>query len=123
MVETIFLIIAALFLKHFILDFPLQTPYQLQNKGTYGHLGGITHAGMHGIGTFLCFVFFTPYALFYAWADFAIHYHVDWAKMKLNDMLDAKSPADAKFWWLFGLDQFIHALTYIFLTYMLVVRG
>lgn len=42
MVELLFW----LFTKHFIVDFPLQAfPYQYQNKGTYGHPGGLLHSG------------------------------------------------------------------------------
>ena len=33
-------------LKHLIADFFLQTPFQVSNKGRYGHPGGIVHAGI-----------------------------------------------------------------------------
>ena len=47
--------------------------------------------------------------------DFAIHYHVDWAKMNLNAKLGWGPTTHEQFWWLLGLDQFLHALTYIML--------
>ena len=37
-------VLVVLQIKHFICDYPLQTAYQLRNKGTYGHPGGIIHA-------------------------------------------------------------------------------
>jgi hypothetical protein len=103
-----------LFIKHFIVDFLLQNPYQWQNKGTYGHPGGLLHAGLHGVATLLILVFFTEIelALFLAMTDAIIHYHIDWAKMNLNKKF-GYTPADEKFWWLLGLDQLLHSLTYI----------
>lgn len=76
-----------LFVKHFIADFPLQKwAYQYANKGTYGHPGGLLHAGIHVIGTFAVFMFmFDQLSLaavyvagFLALLDGVIHYHVDW---------------------------------------------
>ena len=42
--NDILLLLAFLFVKHFIVDFPLQRPYQWMNKGRYGHLGGYMKA-------------------------------------------------------------------------------
>ena len=104
-----------LILKHFIIDFPTQTPYQWMNKGTYGHPGGILHAALHGIGTFLCFALFfvTPFALIVGVIDMVVHYHVDWAKMNINKKYGWKADAHPEFWILLGLDQLAHYLTYV----------
>lgn len=109
-----------LILKHFIIDFPAQTPYQWMNKGTYGHPGGILHAGLHGAGTFLCFaVFFvTPFALFVALLDMIIHYHVDWVKMNVNKKYGWKADTHPEFWIALGLDQLAHYLTYVGLIWL-----
>lgn len=72
-----------LFIKHFICDFPLQMfSWLYQIKGRYLHLGGIVHAGVHGIGTLLVLSFFFDIKLsfFYALIDMLMHYHIDWAK-------------------------------------------
>lgn len=106
------LILLLLFSKHFLIDFPLQTPYQYLNKGKYGHPGGLLHSGLHGLGTFLVLAFFTPLAYLFAIADFLIHYHIDWAKVKINTHYGWK-PTDDQFWTLLGLDQYLHAMTYI----------
>jgi hypothetical protein len=115
------LLLTLLFLKHFIVDFPLQKPYQWQNKGTYGHMGGILHSGLHGIGTFLClFWFIEPvFAFIFASFDSLIHYHIDWAKMNLNKKF-GYTPANEKFWWLLGLDQLLHSLTYILIVSIII---
>lgn len=111
-------------LKHFIIDFPLQGPYQYLNKGTYGHPGGLLHAGLHGFGTLLvlCIILqFDIDVLRYASyiiilivsAEIVIHYHIDWAKMTINKMTGWSPINSEKFWWLLGFDQLLHQLTYI----------
>ncbi len=118
--EILFLL-SLLFVKHFVVDFPLQKPFQWKNKGDYGHLGGILHAALHAIGTGLIVVFFvqepTEYGKFLwsfsiALLDGMVHYHVDWAKMNLNEKLDY-NPNTEGFWNLLGADQLIHSLTYL----------
>lgn len=119
--DPIVLLALALFTKHFIVDFPLQVEYQWRNKGTYGHPGGIVHAVLHGIGTYLCFCWITiEIAIIFAIADMIIHYHIDWAKMKLNSRFAWKPESSKEFWWLLGLDQYLHALTYILMIGLLV---
>ena len=118
----VLILFTLLIIKHFIIDFPLQTPFQWQNKGTYGHPGGLLHAGLHGIGTFLCFVWaiVTPFALFLAVLDMIIHYHVDWAKMNINAKYGWKPDQHPEFWVLLGLDQLAHYLTYVILIGMIL---
>lgn len=108
------LLLTLLFLKHFIVDFPLQNSFQWKNKGTYGHMGGILHAGLHGIGTLIILAFFIEpvFAFIFATIDSVLHYHIDWAKMKVNKLFSL-TPVDEEFWWLLGLDQLLHSLTYI----------
>lgn len=114
-------LIFLLFLKHFIVDFPLQTKYQWSNKGTYLHPGGLLHSGLHGLGTYFVFLAYAPFAsIFLALIDFVVHYHIDWAKMNLNSKMGWGPHTSEKFWWLLGLDQFLHALTYIGLVWLVV---
>lgn len=112
-------LLTLLFVKHFIVDFPLQKPYQWMNKGTYGHPGGILHSGLQGLFTFTILLFFVniEYAFILGMTDAVVHYHVDWAKMNLNKKL-GYTPNDEKFWWLLGLDQLLHAFTYIWIVYV-----
>ena len=109
--------------KHFLVDFPLQNKFQWSNKGTYGHPGGIFHAWLHGVSTWLIIaaVVGTPYAFLFGLADAIIHYHVDWAKMNLNKKFGWGPTTHDEFWWLVGLDQYLHVLTYIGLTYLVDV--
>lgn len=118
----ILLIITLLFVKHFVVDFPLQKPYQWQNKGTYGHPGGLLHSGLHAWATYLVFLIFAdwPVAIMLGIVDGFVHYHVDWAKMNLNKKLGYGPTTHEEFWTLLGLDQLLHALTYIGLVYIFV---
>lgn len=99
------------------------------NKGQYGHMGGIIHATIHGVGTILCFL---PFGFLFATClalgvvDALVHYHVDWAKMNLGSAKYSKVTFDAEgnkilaiydnkfFVWLIA-DQCLHFTTYIFL--------
>jgi hypothetical protein len=124
MIEVILWLFVAFMVKHFVVDFPLQGPYQWMNKGTYGHLGGILHAGLHGLATFLILVLVTNAplpSLLLASADFLIHYHVDWAKMNINKKFGWKADTHPEFWILLGLDQLAHMLTYVAIIAMVVL--
>lgn len=118
---TELIVMTLLFTKHFIVDFPLQPRYMYSNKGTYGHPGGLLHAAAHGAGTWVCLVWFNPIAaLWLSLADAVVHYHIDWAKMTINKRMGWGPTTHEEFWWLTGLDQFLHALTYIAITYMVI---
>lgn len=109
--------------KHFILDFMLQPKYQWANKGTYGHGGGLVHAGQHALGTG-GLIFFVPefaaIALLVMGLEFTIHYHIDWAKMQINKRTGWDANKHPQFWYLTGFDQYLHMLTYVWILYMVV---
>lgn len=115
MFEALFL----LFVKHFVCDFPLQTsPWMYRNKGIYLHPGGIAHSAVHALGTWLVLVFFIgEQAWMYALLDFIVHYHIDWAKLKLNKRYDLRPDNSNWFWILLGLDQLAHHITYFVIVY------
>lgn len=111
-------------IKHFVFDYPLQTAYQLKNKGRYGHPGGILHSGLQALGTLAAFVVVTPTLALGAAivvGEFLVHYHCDWAKDKIIRRLGSTS-ADREFWWAIGGDQLVHHLTYIVIAGILVGR-
>jgi hypothetical protein len=77
-------VLLVLEVKHFIFDYPLQTGYQLRNKVTYGHAGGLLHAGLHVLGTSAIFLVVRPsiwVILGILVGEFLAHYHLDWAKV------------------------------------------
>ena len=113
---SVFILLALFGIKHFIADFLLQFPYMLEQKGTYGAEGGIHHAGMRALFTFIVLVIGCDpiIALELAMADGVVHYHIDWAKQQLNKGM---STADRMFWVWMGADQGLHYLTYIGIIY------
>lgn len=100
-------------IKHFIVDFVLQTQEEVEHKGTYLDWRGVKHSVKHGLGTlFVLWAAGAGYELswLYGALDFIIHYHIDWAKMNMSRNL---TPADSAFWAWLGFDQALHYLTYI----------
>jgi hypothetical protein len=99
-----------LFVKHWYVDFVMQTPRMVEEKGQYGKWGGIHHSGQHAIATFFIFVLAgIPFALAMALLDFVTHYHIDWIKMNYGNR-DITTP---QFWNHLGLDQLAHMLVYL----------
>ena len=110
--QAVILLLTFFAFKHFVVDFLLQRSYQYSNKGTYGHPGGILHAGLHGLGTTASlWIFADPiWCVIMALFDSIAHYHIDWAKTNLSHGLGIN---DHRYWVWFGLDQTLHYLTYI----------
>ena len=110
--ETVIVLLALFGIKHFLADFLWQFPYMVTDKGHYGAPGGMTHAGIHGILTFFVLIGFVrpEDAVTIALLESAVHYHIDWAKINLNQELTVN---DHRFWIWFGLDQTLHYLTYV----------
>lgn len=115
---NIILLLLLLQIKHFIWDFWYQPPYMLQNKGTFLHLGGIAHSGLHAKTTFLILIFFTDVkiATILSIAEFFLHYVIDWAKMNIN-RVKGWTAANTEFWQLIGFDQLLHQLTYLLIIF------
>lgn len=111
----LFLLLIFFQVKHFIADGPLQTKRMVDEKGRYGATLGLVHSGLHAVGTFIV-VFLVMHASLWAVLlaaiDFAIHYHVDYAKERMVRYFNW-TPANGPFWWAIMGDQMLHHLTYI----------
>jgi len=120
MLETLLILLVSLQLKHLIIDWIWQPEYEWKNKGTYGHWGGILHSGKNAVGTALCFSPFVswPMVLLVLAIDFLIHYHVDYAKMNINRIRCWGPITHPQFWWLTGVDQFLHQCCYLGLIWL-----
>lgn len=120
---TMLLLIAlALFqVKHFLCDFVFQSLWQVNNKGTYGHIAGFVHAGLHAIGSVPAMLVLTQSPAFIAavcLGEFAIHYHTDWSRAQIDTRF-ALTEKDHAYWVIFGADQLVHQLTYLGMIYVL----
>lgn len=100
-----------LFIKHYIIDFVMQTDEMVKQKGTYGAKMGLWHSGQHAIATMMVAILFfsIPSAIIIGLLDGIIHYHIDYIKMRYG-CRDVTKP---QFWNQLGLDQLAHALTYL----------
>lgn len=102
--------LVGLFLKHYLVDFTMQTEDELKFKGIYGDGRGITHSLKHGTFTALYMIALNPaYAIYAGVFDAIAHYHIDWFKVRYG----AKSQSDPKYWKHFGLDQLAHQICYL----------
>lgn len=121
--ETTLLALATLMVKHWVADFLLQTVYQVQNKGRYGHPGGLIHSAIHIVCTLPVFVVLPPASAQLGAGllagEYVFHYHVDWLKEQMNRSFGLK-PDMAGFWYLLGLDQLVHGLTYVVIVWILL---
>lgn len=121
--SSILLAFIVLSVKHTIADYFLQTPYQFQNKGIYGHPGGLIHSAVHVSLTLPVFLILPPATMGLALAiiagEYVIHYHVDWGKEQLIERYGL-TQSDPQFWNLFGVDQLAHFLTYVAIIALLI---
>ena len=111
-------LVAALQVKHFIADGPLQTKHMVERKSIYGAGAGVAHAAIHAAGTALVLVValgLAPIAALLALLDFVIHYHVDYLKENLVKWA-GWTVKDGPFWWALSADQTLHQLTYLAIT-------
>lgn len=118
------LILVLLFqVKHLLADFVWQTGWMVQNKGTYGHPGGIAHAGLHALLTVPVLIW-TPLTLGtvlgIAAVELVLHYHIDWTKDRLMNRTGL-NPKQKGYWRLTGLDQFAHQVTYLGILWLALV--
>jgi hypothetical protein len=99
-----------LFIKQWYVDFVMQTPRMVEEKGHYGKLFGIFHSLQHAIATFFIFALAgIEVAFYFAIFDFISHYHIDWLKMNYGNR-DINTP---EFWNHLGLDQMAHNFVYL----------
>lgn len=115
-------IITLLIIKHFFADFVLQMDYMVMQKGSYGERGGLDHSAIHACFTAVIAWMFIPFlgtVLLIGLVDGIIHYHIDWAKMNITRGL---TPKDKPFWVWLGVDQLLHYLTYVGITFWILAH-
>lgn len=108
-----FLLLAGVFaLKHVVADFLFQTGAIARGKER--RHGWLVPLGLHALGhaglTLAIALLVAPRLWWLALVDFAVHFAVDRAKSVLGHRGGWDSD-DVQFWWLIGVDQFLHQLT------------
>ena len=121
--DFILLMIVGLELKHFVADYLLQFDWAIKGKGSVFKLGGYFHAAVHAGGSFAVLVIAglpTTFIIVMVMAEFAVHYMLDFGKVHYSkDVSSVERPR--LFWALNGLDQLLHHLTYVVMTYIVVL--
>lgn len=138
---------AMLFVKHLFADGPLQTPYQVINKGRFLHPAGLLHVGIHAGLTTLCLLIWSlwltastgeaPAAasvlVLIVALEFVVHYLTDFAKCQTEARFSWSSRVtsatgaqvlqinSSMFFIAFLTDQTIHSLTYVGIVYLIGV--
>ena len=115
--ELVLVLLVLFQIKHFVADYPLQTPAMIKGKGTLFNPQGILHSLHHSALTLVTLGIFSlvhpvaiPLAVIIASAEFFIHYVIDYSKMQYGKRLTTSDP---RFWWAIGFDQMLHHLTYL----------
>ncbi|MGH1573584.1 DUF3307 domain-containing protein [Methylobacterium sp. P31] len=114
------LLFLAFAVKHLGADFLLQSNWMAQGKERVSAWAGplCAHAGLHGLGTLLIALAVKPALWWLGLVDFAVHTAIDRAKALVGQR--TRFPVtDARFWWLIGVDQFLHQVTHIGLAVVL----
>ncbi len=109
------ILLVLLEIKHLFADYFLQAPIMLAHRAMYLHPGRALHCGVHMAGSLVALgLFGVPLGLLGALlvAEWLIHYHIDFAKGAWSSHV-AHGPDDAGYWRAFGVDQFLHQLTYV----------
>jgi len=114
------LILVLLFVKHFLADFCWQTDRMLRDKGHFWRIGGLQHAGLHGALTYVILMHFLGLqaCVMLAVFDAVVHYTVDWFQRRATVKLAYDSN---QFWFWIGVDQLLHALTYLTIGFVVSV--
>jgi Protein of unknown function (DUF3307) len=114
------LLVLAFAVKHLAADFFLQTNWMAQGKQrSSAWLGPLcAHTGLHGLGTLAIALAVKPALWWLALVDFAIHTGIDRGKVLVGQRTSLPT-TDARFWWLMGIDQFLHHVTHLGLAVVL----
>lgn len=113
--KTALWLLILLQVKHLFADYFLQTPRMLMNRDRYAHWGRAEHAGLHAILSFLALILIGAplgFSVILSLLEFIVHYHIDWAKGR-HSVSTKLGPEEAGYWRAFGVDQFMHQLTYV----------
>ena len=116
------IVLTGLMIKHTIADYFMQYSWMIKDKATYGAWGGVAHAKLHGLFTFIILLLYVnPLTAFLFGAlDSIIHYHIDYVKSNAWKTKKLTSN-DQMYWVIHGVDQFAHFLTYMLITYIYII--
>ena len=109
------LLCAVFIIKHLVADFLLQTTWMAQGKErSSGWLAPLSaHCAVHAALTGAITIAVAPALWWLTAVDFLIHAAIDRSKGVVTKHLGFAPFTDARWWWIFGLDQSLHQLTHL----------
>lgn len=125
--NNVFLLLIIFQIKHFLADYPLQTPYMLGKfKPDWSFFWPLYyHSWVHATLTLLIAFSFTGDSIFSIklyLIDGILHFFMDRIKAGPKYLGRFKDMYDKKFWWSLGADQMVHHLTHYMLIYFILER-
>ena len=109
------LLLAGFQVKHVLGDYVFQNAYILDHRRIWGYPGGLLHVGIHAALTLPLLLAAGVHGLLFpavVLGEALFHYHVDWTKDALIHGA-GWTPSDKQYWWLTGIDQMLHQLSYL----------
>lgn len=120
---ALLLLLAGFQVKHVLGDFVLQNSYILEHRRIWGHPGGLLHIAIHAALTLPLLLAAGVHGLLFLailLGEAVFHYHVDWAKDNILHR-EGWGPTDKQYWWLMGIDQMLHQLSYLVIVWLIAV--
>ena len=119
LISSVLLLFSLLMVKHMFADFYLQTPKMLSGRCQEWHMGRAMHAGVHVLGSILVFLIMGAPLAFIAIVvalEWVVHFNIDFGKASYSERKEL-NPTQGAFWRAVGLDQCLHNLTYVAMTW------
>jgi hypothetical protein len=106
---------AAFIIKHLLGDYLLQTTWMaLGKEHPSGWLAPLAaHCGVHAALTGAIILALAPALWWLAAIDFFVHAAIDYFKGSVTRRLGLRPFTDARWWWIFGIDQSLHQFTHL----------
>lgn len=121
-VNELFIILAIFQVKHFVADFPLQTPYMLNKyRPGWDFLVPLTvHCLVHAVMTLGIVLYYSASLWWLAAFDFVVHFAMDRLKSGPKYLGRYNDIRKASYWVALGADQAVHHLTSIYIIWQMV---
>jgi hypothetical protein len=120
--STLFILLIAFQVKHFIGDFPLQREYMLRKTvAGWGFVAPLAlHCLVHATLALIIIVAVKPSLWWLSLVDFVVHFIMDRIKSGPKYLGRYNDHDKSSFWNCLGFDQMVHHLTSFYIVWMLI---
>jgi hypothetical protein len=120
----IFYVLFALLLKHLIIDFPVFSSYMPRDIINTHSSVWYAHILLHGLATMFILSmmsFSVPICVSLGLLDLVSHWLIDSMTISIGRKCKYNQEFSKNFSWIGNMDQFLHSVIYVGLTFMLVL--